>query len=203
MSVCLMLDVDGVLVSGRPSDGQQWTHTLYDDLGISPDLLVQEFFAREWEGVVTGKQKLHPSLELSLKRLGTSVSAEELISYWFEMDSRLVEPVLADCRAARNSGHQVYLTTNQDHMRAKYLMNTMGLKNEVDGIAYSAEAGFQKPSPEFYSYAAHLTAHPPHELLLIDDTPANIDGAIKAGWQATHWNRKERLSDILRHNTNH
>ena len=66
MSICLMLDVDGVLVSGRPSDGKKWTQNLLEDLGIRPELLVKEFFAREWRDVVTGKQDLYPVLELSL-----------------------------------------------------------------------------------------------------------------------------------------
>ncbi|MEP5729785.1 MAG: HAD-IA family hydrolase [Sulfitobacter sp.] len=200
MSICLMLDVDGVLVSGRPSDGQIWTHELFDDLGVNPKLLVEDFFAREWQDVVTGKQDLRPVLEDSLNRLGTNVSVEELISYWFKMDSRINQQVLEDCRVARTYGCQIYLTTNQDHRRAQYLMTEMGLENEVDGIAYSAEAGFQKPSPSFYSYAADKTGRQPSEMLLVDDTLANIHGAIHAGWEAVHWDENLRLLDILQYN---
>lgn len=192
-----MLDVDGVLVSGRPSDGQKWTHELFDDLGINPELLVKEFFTHNWQDVVTGKQDLRPVLEKSLNRLGTNVSVEELISYWFKMDSRIIQQVLGDCRVARKDGHQIYLTTNQDHRRARYLMREMGLENEVDGIAYSAEAGFQKPSPLFYSYAADKTGRPPNEMLLVDDTLANISGAVHAGWEAVHWDGNMGLLDIL------
>ncbi|MEP5762667.1 MAG: HAD-IA family hydrolase [Litoreibacter sp.] len=198
MSICLMLDVDGVLVTGRPADGHIWTHKLYDDLGLDPDLLVQEFFEREWLQVVTGKRDLYPTLALCLKNIGTNLTAKELISYWFEMDSRLNKSVLADCRAMRNKGHQIYLTTNQEHLRAQYLMDALGLGAEVDGIIYSAQAGFQKPSPEFYHYAADIVAWEPKDMLLVDDTQANIDGAINAGWCAVHWKGEERLFDILR-----
>lgn len=193
-----MLDVDGVLVSGRPQDGHIWTHELSSDLGIEPELLIQEFFKREWQDVVTGKRDLHPTLALSLKRLGSIVTAEELISYWFEMDSRIVQSVLTDCRMAREWGHQVYLATNQEHLRVQYLMGAMGLQDEVDGIVYSAEAGFQKPLHGFFSYAASVTGRKPNEMLLVDDTLANIDGAKKAGWLAIHWDGKQQLSDILR-----
>lgn len=197
LSICLMLDVDGVLISGRPSDRQKWTYKLYDDLGINPKLLVEEFFAHEWQSVVTGKQDLRLVLEDSLNRFGSNVSVEELISYWFKMDSRIDQQVLEDCRVARKYGHQIYLTTNQDHRRAQYLMTEMGLENEVDGIAYSAEAGFQKPSPAFYSYAADKTGRPPSEMLLVDDTLVNIHGAVHAGWEAVHWVGNLRLLDIL------
>ncbi|MEP4198286.1 MAG: HAD-IA family hydrolase [Aliishimia sp.] len=200
MSVCLMLDVDGVLVSGRPSDGRFWTHSLFRDLGINPEHLVQQFFALDWQDVVTGKSDLHSTLSLSLKRMSSSVTAEELISYWFEMDSRLVQSVLTDCRMARDWGCQVYLATNQEHLRAKYLMEILGLKNEVDGIIYSANAGYQKPHSKFFGYAVDMTGREPSEMLLVDDTQANVDGARNAGWNAVHWDGKQRLSDILRHN---
>ena len=195
-----MLDVDGVLVSGRPSDGQKWTHGLFDDLGVNPKLLVEEFFARDWQDVVTGKQDLRPVLEGCLNRFGAKVPVEDLISYWFKMDSRINQQVLKDCRDARAHGHQIYLTTNQDHRRAQYLMTEMGLENEVDGIAYSAEAGFQKPSPTFYRYAADKTGRPPSDMLLVDDTLANIHGAVQAGWEAVHWDESFRLFDILQRN---
>ena len=195
-----MLDADGVLISGRPTDGQLWTHKLLEDLGIDPELLAQEFFALEWQDVVTGRRDLYPALSKILKRLDISVSAEELISYWFKMDSRIIETVLADCRIARKSGNQVYLATNQEHLRAKYLMETLGLKSEVDGIVYSAEAGFQKPHPAFFSHAADVTGREPNEMLLVDDAQANIDGARNAGWRAVHWDGREPLSDILQRN---
>lgn len=193
-----MLDVDGVLIKGRPSDCHVWTHKLYDDLGVDPDLLAQEFFSGEWQAVVTGKRDLHPTLSHSLKRLGTNVTAQELISYWFEMDSRIIQSVLRDCRVARRCGYQIYLATNQEHLRAQYLMETLGLTAEMDGIIYSAEAGFQKPHPAFFSHAAEMTRHAPSELLLIDDTQINIDGAKRAGWRAVHWDGSQQLGAILR-----
>ena len=51
----LMIDVDGVLVNGRPSDGRQWSATLDADLGLSFDILQDAFFKRHWEQIVTGR----------------------------------------------------------------------------------------------------------------------------------------------------
>lgn len=198
-----MLDVDGVLIAGRPLDGRKWTFSLSEDLGIIPSDLVEHFFATDWKDVVTGNRDLLPTLSTSLTKIPTSVTAEELISYWFEMDSRIVNSVLADCRAARANGMLVYLTTNQEHWRAKYLMDKLGLKSEVDGIIYSAQAGFQKPHLGFYSYAAKAIGHDSNELILVDDTLGNIEGAIKAGWDAVHWNGGISLADILNLDINH
>ncbi|PHS19320.1 MAG: haloacid dehalogenase [Blastopirellula sp.] len=192
-----MLDVDGVLISGRPADGQNWTFSLWKDLGIDPRSLVEQFFSDEWMDVVTGKRDILPALSSSLERVPTSVTAEELIAYWFEMDSRIVNAVLSDCRAVRANGISVYLTTNQEHRRAKYLMETLDLQSEVDGIVYSAQAGVQKPHPDFYDYACKATGRDTSELILVDDTKENVEGAIKAGWDAVHWNDDMRLADVL------
>lgn len=44
MARYLMLDVDGVLVTGRPSDGRSWYAELQNDLGIDIEWLRSAFF---------------------------------------------------------------------------------------------------------------------------------------------------------------
>lgn len=197
---CLMLDVDGVLVFGRPSDGQHWMIGLLDDLGLSPHDLADGFFKAEWNNVVVGRKALLPTLQEALDRIAPSLPAEDLIAYWFEMSSRIVQPVLADVRAARDQGIPVYLATNQCHTRADYLMNTLGLRDETDGIVYSAKAGHKEPQVEFYAFAQKASGYRPDQLLMIDDTLENVEAARTSGWQAVHWSADARLSDILRHN---
>lgn len=197
MSKCLMLDVDGVLVDGRPDDGLRWDIDLTKDMGVSSKMLVDEFFQREWKDIVIGKKDLLPALSAALNRFAPSVAAEDLVAYWFEMDSRIVETVLSDVRDARQRGVIVYLTTNQEHLRATYLMQTMALRDEVDGIVYSAKAGSRKPQIEFYSYAERDIGRLPHEMLLVDDTLRNVEEARAAGWDAVLWDGTEELSAIL------
>ena len=194
---CLMLDVDGVLVSGRPSDGQHWMTGLMDDLGVSPRTLAQGFFRAGWTEVVVGRKDLLPTLQDALAQIAPSLPAEDLITYWFEMDSRIVQPVLSDLRAARKQGLPVYLATNQEDTRADYLMHQMGLQNEVDGIVYSAQAGYQKPDAGFYAFAENATGYHPHDLLFVDDHLANIEAAQASGWMAVHWTESEGLSATL------
>lgn len=197
MIKCLMLDVDGVLVDGRPDDGQRWDHKLHEDLAIPSEALGREFFAREWQDIVLGRTPLLPALAAALKRIDVPITAEALAGYWFRNDSRVVDTVLTDVRAARRNGLRVFLTTNQEHMRAAYLMETMGLGDEVDGIVYSARLGSKKPQPAFFDAAVLATGAAPDELLLVDDTAANVDAARLMGWQAVHWDGSDSLSAIL------
>lgn len=199
MAKCLMLDVDGVLVAGRPQDGLPWTQTLETDLGIAPDALVAGFFATEWRAVITGQRDLRPALTAALAEMGVGINVDTLIAYWFGMDAGIVAPVLEDCRALRAQGIPVFLTTNQEHLRAAYLMDDMGLAGDVDGIIYSAQVGATKPDAAFFAQAALVAGYAPHDLILVDDTQANVIGARAAGWAAVQWQTGMRLVDCVPH----
>jgi len=197
MAPVLMLDLDGVLVGGRPEDGARWTKDLQRDLGLCPDALSAGFFYAGWQDVVEGRAALLPVLQSYLDKVNSSVQAEGLVAYWFAKDARIDVDVLQDVRILRQKGLQVVLTTNQDHSRASYLMDKMGLAKEVDGLVYSAQAGAQKPDPQFYAHAEQVVGRSGTDLLLVDDTRANVDGALNAGWRGHVWMQGARLTHLL------
>jgi putative hydrolase of the HAD superfamily len=180
----LMLDVDGVLVDGRPEDGRHWQTALEQDLGFTPDALHEHFFAPHWDDIVLGRAGLMEPLTKALRKIAPHVAAEKFVAYWFEKDSRVVASLLTEVARVRSAGVRVYLATNQEHLRADYLMNEMGLAKYVDGIFYSARLGAKKPDMEFFAKVQDAVGLRADELLLIDDSPQNIDAALRAGWQA-------------------
>ncbi len=193
----LMMDVDGVLVSGRPSDGRHLFAELEADLGLSPDRLRQTFFTPFWEAIVTGREGLTERLAPVLAEIAPRVSAERLIAYWFENDSRVDQAVLSTVKRYRDRGLPVFLATNQEHLRADYLMQQVGLGAHVDGIIYSAALGHRKPSAEFFERAAAIAAAAPEDIVLVDDTRANVEAARQAGWSALHWTGNSSLDEEL------
>jgi len=192
-----MVDVDGVLVDGRPEDGRHWQATIEEDLGFTADALQDHFFAPYWEDVVLGRTGLMEPLTAALQKIAPYVSPEAFVAYWFEKDSRLAAPLLAELSLARSAGILVYLATNQERLRAEYLMEKLGLAQYTDGILYSAHMGAKKPDPEFFAKARAAVGLRADELLLIDDSRQNIEAASRAGWQAFHWTKHSSPS-ILR-----
>lgn len=197
MTQCLMLDVDGVVITGRPQDGGSWAATLAQDLGIRQAALQEHFFALHWNDIVLGRADLHDVLEQYLPRFAPDVGADRLISYWFEMDSRIDADVLADVAALREGGLRVFLATNQEHHRAAYLMDDLGLSKHVDGMIYSAQIGARKPDPAFYAACQDRTGFGVDQLLLVDDMAQNIEAAHRAGWRGQHWTGAEPLSRLF------
>lgn len=192
-----MLDVDGVLISGRPQDGKPLFTDLETDLGLPLPLLKAAFFERHWTAIVTGREPMLPRLTDVLADIAPQIEAQTLIDYWFSNDSRLTPGMLDDIGELRAAGLRVMLATNQEHLRAHWLMETLGLGAHLDGIVYSAALGARKPEPAFFERAAVQVGEAAEQLVLVDDTLPNVEGARLAGWQAKHWMAGMSLLDTL------
>jgi putative hydrolase of the HAD superfamily len=192
-----MMDVDGVLVHGRPEDRRHWSTSIEEDLGLRNNDLQREFFDVYWEDVVLGRVMLADSLSPVLDKIAPHLTPDRLIAYWFERDSRLDRELLQELAAIRSAGILIYLATNQEHQRAHYLMRTVGLAEHVDGIHYSAQIGARKPNRDFFDKVASTMGFPASELLLVDDSPDNTRAAQAAGWKAFHWTGRKSLTETL------
>ncbi len=65
------------------------------------------------------------------------------------------------------------------------------------GKVISSRVGLIKPDHEIYSRLAAEHHLPPERTLFIDDSPANIEGALHAGWQGICYNRPGKLDDFF------
>ncbi|MBY5347692.1 HAD-IA family hydrolase [Rhizobium leguminosarum] len=193
----LMVDVDGVLIHGRPTDGLPLFTYLERDLGLPIDLLQQEFFQTHWRDIIIGREALEPRLAGVLAKIAPHLSAKTLIDYWFENDSRLDLNLLEELAALRQSGITLLLATNQEHRRARYLMEQIGLKAHFDDIIYSAALGHSKPSPDFFRLATERAGVLPGEIAFIDDLAENIEAARQFGWNAAQWTAGATLGGTL------
>jgi len=193
----LMVDVDGVLVHGRPDDGLHFTTYLERDLGLSSTLLQREFFQRHWAEIVAGRQPIEPCLSEVLAKIAPRLSIQTLLDYWFENDARLDHQLLADLASLRKQGTRLCLATNQEHRRATYLRDVLGLGQSFEAIFYSADLGVAKPAPEFFRLATERVGTEPDEIAFIDDSEANVTAARSFGWNAIHWTAFSSLADAL------
>jgi putative hydrolase of the HAD superfamily len=69
-----MVDVDGVLVDGRPEDGRHWQTSIADALGIDAATLHEQFFVPYWEDIVLGRVGLMEHLTTALRRIAPHVN---------------------------------------------------------------------------------------------------------------------------------
>lgn len=183
--IYLMLDVDGVCINGRSRDGEVWSENIEADLGLSKASLRAAFFEPYWAQIVTGQMPIRPALDTALATLANAPDAETLLSYWFRNDAHIVPEALDLISASRNAGHSVWLATNQEARRARYIMDDLGFADRVEGMHFSANLGVAKPDLAFFATIACFHARPAPLFHLVDDSPENVAAARAAGWSAT------------------
>lgn len=193
----LMMDVDGVAVTGRLGDGKDWKTDLKRDIGVPSDALIDLFFIPHWDKVVTGKLALRPTLKQALSGIANQDQIDALVDYWLRMDARLDEGLLEGLKRVRAIGVPIWFATNQDHERSDYLWNALKLKDCADRLVSSAQIGAAKPSPAFFEALQDMTGKEATEHLLIDDSAGNIAAAKAAGWHAVQWTANMHLPEIL------
>jgi putative hydrolase of the HAD superfamily len=193
----LMVDVDGVLIHGRPHDGLPYHTDIEADLGLSFAAFQREFFGRHWHEIIVGHRAIEPCLTEVLSRIAPHVETEILLSYWFRNDSRLDRALIADLKPLRRQGVKLNLATNQEHRRAKWLMSEHGLNEHFSEIIYSAGVGHKKPSTEFFSAATVQAGVAVEDIGFIDDTAENVEAARAFGWRAKLWTEGMTLQDAL------
>lgn len=200
MTRAVVFDVDGVLVHGyhaRPERTRRWDENLLADLGVDPDRFREEFiFDIFITRVVTGKMALVEALDKRLPSLGYKGSPMAFAHYWLANDSKLnTELIEAIRQFKKRDDVRLFIATNQDHMRAQWLWQTLGLGEIFEDIFYSARIGMTKAHKGFFAFADERMPISDEKPLFFDDTQKVIDVAHKAGWEAVLFDTNAQFFD--------
>lgn len=181
MIKALIYDVDGVVFRSLDEEGKYlWGKNAACDLGLRSHHFKQ-IYSPAWNDVARGKVSTISHLAEVFKGedfAALRLSPQAYIDYWLSHDAFINERLLADIAC---SSVPCYLGTNQERHRTRHIKQLVG--HAFVGIFASYELGFIKPESGFYAAIEQNLGLEPQELMLIDDTPANIEAAQKRGWQ--------------------
>lgn len=195
----VLFDVDGVLVKGyhaRPESRRRWDEDLLARLGIDPQRFADEFIYDSFvKHVLVGRISLFTALDRLLPRLGYTGDTMSFIDRWLSHDSILDVELMA--LVGQLSGKaNLYLATNQDHMRAQWLWTTLGLGASFDDIFHSARIGALKPTRPYFEGVAKRIGTRADRPLLFDDRLDIVKAARAFGWEAVLY---EAIDDVRLH----
>lgn len=177
----VLLDADGVL-QDLPGG---WYAAMEPYLGDR----ALEFLHRTWADelpTLAGEGDYLPLLEARLREYGVTAPVDEVYAaVWHRIDE--VASSFEVVTALRRAGYGVHLATNQERGRGTYMHDVLGYRDRFDVCAYSWEVGAAKPDPEFFHRVVRLIGAPAGEVLFVDDSEANVEGARAAGLAAEHW----------------
>lgn len=118
--------------------------------------------------------------------LGVELDDEQLIDGWQRVFGPEHPEVVEVLRELRGRVPQYLLSntnaTHYDYFRHRYARALAPL----DRIFASCEMGKRKPEPEAFEFVARATGVSLHRILFLDDTVANLEGALALGMKAVH-----------------
>ncbi len=185
-------DFDGVLNRNIIDGRFVWADRLEEDLGIPVEPFTKSIFTPTFLDVINGRIDLHDHVGDWLQSAGHPVSAEDLLTYWFEKDD-LPDRDLPGLVAKIGSigVHQVIATNNETH-RVAYIERTSLYLDHIGKVYSSGRIGHAKPSSRFFDHVREDLQLAPADLLLIDDSLTNVEAAKALGWDAFHFTSENR-----------
>lgn len=171
----VIFDVDGVIFKTHDDQGRYlWSLSIKDELGLTSKHFSM-IFSKKWEDITRG----NGDLTLHLNNIfedelfkDLNITPKQYINYWLSHDSQVNEDMLSLIESLRIP---CYIGTNQEALRTNHIINTVGSYFKEFFASY--KIGFIKPEHGFFNYIQNALSLLPHELLLIDDTKDNIEGA--------------------------
>jgi len=116
---------------------------------------------------------------------------------WHEMVSHSYDDSVAVMLGLIDSGRDVTMLTNFAADTFAEARRRWDFLNRPRGVTVSGEIGLLKPDRAIYDRHAADFGLDPAASLFIDDSRANVDGAIAAGWQAVLFEGADKLKADL------
>jgi len=117
---------------------------------------------------------------------------------WPLMVPYAYEDSVAILRSLIAKGHDVTLLTNFASDTFREAQARFAFLKEGRGATVSGDIGLIKPDRAIYEHHARTFGLDPQATLFIDDSPANVEAARQAGWQALQFTGAEKLKADLK-----
>jgi len=173
----LFWDVGGVLLTNA------WDHE-ERDVAVERFLLSKDEFEPRHKEMVPLFEEGRLTLEEYLNRVvfyqPRTFSREEFKQFMFSLS----KPKSQSLELARSLAGKYFMGTinNESRELNQYRIQNFNLAEYFDVFVSSCYVGLRKPDERIYKLALNLTQHVARECCFIDDRPANIEGAAKAGF---------------------
>ncbi len=193
MIKAIIFDADGVLVHRE----KYFSELLEEEYGVPLNKSL-EFFNGEFVDCLVGKKDLKKILPKYLKDWGWEKSLEELLTYWFERESKRDEELMDYIAKLHDKGIKIYIGTNNEKYRTEYLRDKMGLGQIAHKVYGSGHVGYAKPDHNFFKFILDDQGLKKTEVLFWDDDEENVQAAKEFGIKAEVYKEFEEFKKVIR-----
>lgn len=140
----IILDADGVVLN-RP---MMFSERYSREFNIPYDKILP-FFENDFVTCIKGQADLKEKIKPYLADWRWNKSVDELLAYWFQNEHFVDEKLIAYIKKLKEN-YAVYLATDQEKYRAKYITDKMGLAKIFNQIFFSCDLGYRKREINFW-----------------------------------------------------
>lgn len=165
--------------------------------GLEPTVIHDRLWASGFiDRVDAGEYTQEGEFAWARDTLGLTCDYEVYRSMWcsaFSLDAEVLA-IAADVR----QGAEIAILTNNGPILADAFQHELRSVGErFDHVFLSYQFGATKPIEAVYRGVEHGLARAPGELLLIDDSAANVEAACRFGWMGLQFESTEQLAADL------
>jgi HAD superfamily hydrolase (TIGR01509 family) len=174
----VIFDMDGVIVDSEPYSMQALIDILRQ-YGIepTPDELQRSYGRRVRDDFVD-----------YFSRHGVTADVDTAIAHkharYYHLAAGHLQPlpgVVALLRRLRDHGNRLALASSGDRVKVAFGMQALALLDIFEAVVTGDDVSHSKPDPEIYLVAAQRLGVPPAECIAIEDAPAGVEAAKRAG----------------------
>lgn len=191
----VVFDVGQVLLSFEPE--KILLEQFPNDPALREKLMVRMFRSPYWvmmdHGTMTDEEAV-----VAMAGLDTELcpAIRRILNNWIDLKHTIPEGVEA-LHACKAHGKKLYVLSNYKSEAFAYATMKHDFFQLFDEHVVSSRIGLVKPDPAIYRYMVERFQLDPARTLFIDDNPANIEGALHAGWQGFCLNKPGKLHDFM------
>jgi 2-haloacid dehalogenase len=191
----MVFDVGGVLLDWDPE-------RIYEELIPEPGerrRFLAEIVTSEWNRRQDGGRTFAEGVRELAER--HPEHAELIAAYhhnWVRSLGPEISGTVALLRELKAAGMPLYGLTNFSAETWPSALEAFPVLGELDGVVVSGMERTLKPEARIYRLLTDRFELDPATVFFTDDTPANVDGAVAAGWRAVVFQDAEALRRDLR-----
>jgi putative hydrolase of the HAD superfamily len=189
MAKIVLLDLDGIVIRPR----YKYFSEKYSEEHKVPLENILPFFKGEYRLAEKGEASIREVLPKYLTKWGWKKSLDDFLTYWFREERTLDQNVLDAVATLRKNGTKVYIASDNEKERARYVVETLKLEDYFDGIYFSYQLGHTKSEPEFFTKILGNLKAEPADVDYWDDDPKNVEVAKGIGINSKFYTSVDEL----------
>ena len=187
----VVFDIGNVLLRFVP---QELLMSILPDRTDLHDLMLERVFRSPyWVMLDRGSVTVDEAVEaMSAGEAEIKPYVRKVLTGWYDLP-RMAEGINV-LKLCKERGKKVYALSNYPAEGIAWIWDRAEFFRLFDGRVISSSIGMVKPSRNIYDHLIGEFALNPERTVFIDDTPANVEGALDAGWQGICYNRAGKLT---------